>query len=153
LLPVYHWASVTGGPKFGRIASFYAGWSVALPNPKVPHLTAIQVERPRMDFRNGFSLSLWRQCYYCLLVSPTRRLRSREMAHLLRLSHNHLGGMRHSHVRPPLLAKNPQLWCFPLHQCLVRHSHGTSNHAVDYWQGLCFEFIRMEGLEQRHWIH
>ncbi|KAE9961867.1 hypothetical protein EG327_002839 [Venturia inaequalis] len=23
---VYHWASVTAGPKYGRIASFYAGW-------------------------------------------------------------------------------------------------------------------------------
>lgn len=23
---VYHWASVTAGPKYGRICSFYAGW-------------------------------------------------------------------------------------------------------------------------------
>lgn len=23
---VYHWASVTGGPKWGRVLSFYAGW-------------------------------------------------------------------------------------------------------------------------------
>lgn len=23
---VYHWASVTAGPRFGKLVSFYAGW-------------------------------------------------------------------------------------------------------------------------------
>jgi len=29
---VYHWASVTGGARFGKVIGFYAGWYVS-PNP------------------------------------------------------------------------------------------------------------------------
>ena len=53
---VYHWASVAGGARFGKVIGFYAGWYVRC-NPRAVIKAKTddpQVECPRLDLRHGF---------------------------------------------------------------------------------------------------
>ncbi|KAJ5020818.1 hypothetical protein J3E73DRAFT_376206 [Bipolaris maydis] len=47
---VYHWASVTGGAKFGKVIGFYAGWYVQWKTPDGIEVNSSQVECFGLDF-------------------------------------------------------------------------------------------------------
>ena len=72
---VYHWASVTGGPRYGQVCSFFAGWSVkflALLFRFLGKLTFFsKVELSSLDLWNGLRLFIWSECHYSLLVSTS----------------------------------------------------------------------------------
>lgn len=72
---VYHWASVTAGPKYGRIASFYAGWWVAFRSSRASLSNVDQVECPSLDLWNCLRLPLRCQRHRRLLVRSTSRVR------------------------------------------------------------------------------
>lgn len=46
---VYHWASVTGGVKFGKVIGFYAGWYVQWKIPDGGEVNSPQVECVGLD--------------------------------------------------------------------------------------------------------
>jgi hypothetical protein len=127
---VYHWASVTGGQKYGRVIGYFAGWYVAVIAAQLQVTHSMQVESFRLDIRCSVYVVFSRQSDRQHVRPLPSRLYIRALARLRRLYDHHVGVLSCCHVRQPRTPNSEQNRSGPDSVRLLHHYPGLCHYAV-----------------------
>jgi hypothetical protein len=127
---VYHWASVTGGQKYGRVIGYFAGWYVGTIAAQLHITDPMQVESLRLDIRYSVHVIVSRQSDRQHVRPLPSRLYIRALARLRRLYDHHVDVLSRRHVRQPRTPNTDQTRPGPDSVRLLHHYPGVCHYAV-----------------------